>query len=170
MSEFVSHSQAGQDLFVYEQSGRKTNGTFIDLGCNDPIVHSNTYALEELGWRGLLVDIIPCAGGRKSQFIIHDVSNNVRPVIDYWEAQKGFVDYISIDVDNATAVAFLGLPWTEFKAGVVTIEHDRYSRGDAWRDMFRGKLLPLGYRLERADVVAPGYGEYEDWFVLNGYP
>lgn len=164
-----SHAQAGQDTFVFETSGRKTDGIFIDIGCNDPIVHSNTYLLEEFGWRGLLIDIIPCAGGRKSPFMIWDVSVNCNPIIGFWES-KNFVDYLSLDVDDATESAFDNLPLERLLAGVITIEHDRYRRGDAFRNKARARLSDCGYDLRAPDVVAPGYGEYEDWFVLSGYP
>lgn len=33
--------------------------TYIDLGCFDPILHSNTFFLYLLGWRGTLVDANP---------------------------------------------------------------------------------------------------------------
>ena len=49
-----SYSQAGQDRFVRAVHG-DTPGFFLDVGCSDPVHISNTYALEKLGWRGLLV-------------------------------------------------------------------------------------------------------------------
>jgi FkbM family methyltransferase len=36
-------------------------GTFLDLGANDGKTFSNTYALAQLGWRGLCVDASPKA-------------------------------------------------------------------------------------------------------------
>ena len=50
------YSQAGQDRFVYTIHG-DAPGTFLDVGCHHPIYISNTYALEQIGWRGLLIDI-----------------------------------------------------------------------------------------------------------------
>jgi FkbM family methyltransferase len=34
-------------------------GFFVDVGANDPIVHSQTYALEQQGWIGVLVEPLP---------------------------------------------------------------------------------------------------------------
>lgn len=36
-------------------------GVFADIGCNDGITLSNTFALSSYGWRGLLVDASPAA-------------------------------------------------------------------------------------------------------------
>ena len=47
MTEFISHSQAGQDKFVYDTLGK--SGTFLDIGCGFPIEINNTYALEQIG-------------------------------------------------------------------------------------------------------------------------
>jgi FkbM family methyltransferase len=34
-------------------------GFFVDIGANDPVVHSQTYALEQRGWTGVLVEPLP---------------------------------------------------------------------------------------------------------------
>jgi FkbM family methyltransferase len=34
-------------------------GTFVDVGANDPVVGSQTYALERAGWEGVLVEPLP---------------------------------------------------------------------------------------------------------------
>lgn len=35
------------------------NGTFIDVGANDPFLESQSYHLEQLGWSGLLIEPLP---------------------------------------------------------------------------------------------------------------
>ena len=55
-----SHSQFGQDLFVAFATGKKYNGTFLEIGSNDPIIHNNTYLLaSEYNWRGVMVEYLP---------------------------------------------------------------------------------------------------------------
>jgi hypothetical protein len=169
MTDFDSKSQAGQDRFAFETSGQKRDGTFIDIGCAPPVEHSNTFALEQLGWRGLLVDILPC-DGRLSRFLRMDVTNDISPILEYWDEHQRFVDYVSLDVDPFTSVIFQKIPWQLYKFGVMTVEHDRYARGDDLRTLVRSTMQEHGYRLARADVVAPGFGEYEDWFVHPQYP
>jgi FkbM family methyltransferase len=34
-------------------------GFFVDVGANDPIVHSQTYGLEQHGWTGVLIEPLP---------------------------------------------------------------------------------------------------------------
>ncbi len=51
-------SQYGQDLFLDEKIFKgKINGTFIELGACDGIVHSNTFFFEkERNWSGMLIE------------------------------------------------------------------------------------------------------------------
>ena len=37
----------------------KPDGYYIDIGANEPIIQSQTYHLEKLGWRGLLIEALP---------------------------------------------------------------------------------------------------------------
>ncbi len=53
------YSQEGQDRYVYEtffRAGKTQPGFFLDVGSNDPIVFSNSYLFEQLGWKGLAVE------------------------------------------------------------------------------------------------------------------
>ncbi len=51
-----SYSQLAQDLWVINQLKGKTDGFFIDIGAYDGVYHSNTLALEQLGWKGILIE------------------------------------------------------------------------------------------------------------------
>ncbi len=56
------HSQAAtkQDQWVAEKLDFKKGGTFIEVGANDGVRHSNTLTLEEaFGWTGLLIEADP---------------------------------------------------------------------------------------------------------------
>jgi FkbM family methyltransferase len=37
----------------------KSQGFFVDVGANDPLIDSQTFHLEQLGWRGLLIEPLP---------------------------------------------------------------------------------------------------------------
>lgn len=54
----ISFSQQGEDLVVYDYLCRavKGPGIYIDAGCFDPILYSNTRLFYLLGWRGICVD------------------------------------------------------------------------------------------------------------------
>lgn len=51
-----STSQRGQDILAFLLTGRKPKGYFVEIGVGDGISNSNTLALEELGWEGLLIE------------------------------------------------------------------------------------------------------------------
>jgi FkbM family methyltransferase len=37
----------------------KTDGYFVDVGANDPFLNSQSFHLEQMGWRGLLIEPLP---------------------------------------------------------------------------------------------------------------
>jgi FkbM family methyltransferase len=53
-------SSLGEDSLLYfiltEQLGIRSPGYYVDVGCNDPIYHSNTWRFYQLGWSGIAVD------------------------------------------------------------------------------------------------------------------
>jgi FkbM family methyltransferase len=55
----ISYSQYSQDLDVLNLYSNKTEGTFIEIGASDGKTLSNTYLLEQLGWKGICVEPIP---------------------------------------------------------------------------------------------------------------
>uniref|UniRef100_A0A6C0HGE3 Methyltransferase FkbM domain-containing protein n=1 Tax=viral metagenome TaxID=1070528 RepID=A0A6C0HGE3_9ZZZZ len=54
-----SYSQLGQDLDVLKLYSNKSSGTFIEIGASDGKMLSNTYLLEQIGWKGICVEPIP---------------------------------------------------------------------------------------------------------------
>ena len=51
-------SQAGQELFVVAMTQCRRNGTWLEIGCGDPVRSNNTYLLEKrLGWTGVSIDL-----------------------------------------------------------------------------------------------------------------
>lgn len=68
------YSQHGEEAHILKFFEGKTDGVFLDIGANDGITGSNTRALAELGWGGLLIEASPrmflnllhnCAGNSK---------------------------------------------------------------------------------------------------------
>src|SRR5437879_6230955 len=49
-------SEAHEKELIWEFFGRKPNGFFIEVGANDPHKGSQTWLLEQNGWKGLLVE------------------------------------------------------------------------------------------------------------------
>lgn len=53
---FVSHSQNFEDVMLWRALGHVQNGSYIDVGAQDPFLHSVSLAFYERGWRGLHVE------------------------------------------------------------------------------------------------------------------
>jgi FkbM family methyltransferase len=49
----------GEQQLVREFFNYRIKGFYVDLGANDPIVESQSFHLEQLGWSGLLIEPIP---------------------------------------------------------------------------------------------------------------
>jgi hypothetical protein len=165
MSEFKSHSQAGQDIFAWIASGKKENGTYLDIGSGHAVVRNNTYALEQVGWDGDLVDVSDLAADSAAQLRHCRFHRWNAETIDWGQClgDKTYIDYLSLDVDESSFKALHNLPNT-LKFGAITIEHDAYRFGFAPRSGMRMHLTSLGYKLVAADVKADNL-EFEDWWV-----
>lgn len=170
-----SWSQAGQDVFVHNLLVKGMGiqkGTFIDVGCSQPYIDNNSYHLEELGWRGLLMDIYDVASDpnhkigekRSSPFVCADATK-----VDWYEIVNRYnikipVDYVSFDIDTGTVKGVQNFPWKFVKPKVVTIEHDFYQNGWEPKIVVEKTLFEAGYTLVCEDVKHEGK-PFEDWFV-----
>ncbi len=52
----LSYSISGVDLVIDRIFSNIKKGKYIDLGCNHPIKHNNTYLLYKRGWNGINID------------------------------------------------------------------------------------------------------------------
>ena len=52
----TSYSISGVDLIIDRMFSKIKKGIYIDLGCNHPIKHNNTYLLHKRGWVGINID------------------------------------------------------------------------------------------------------------------
>lgn len=167
--DFLSNSQAGQDEFVFRILG-KSNGTFFDIGSQDPININNTYALEQLGWRGYMFDINPewvepMNKLRRSQFILTDVSTfDWDQFLNANGIMNTRIDYLSFDVDEASLDTIRRFPFDKVSFNVCTIEHDRYRFGAAVAEEMRSIMQSNGYHIVCKDICNLG-NPYEDWYV-----
>jgi FkbM family methyltransferase len=53
---FVSYAQNGEDVVLVRALGSITDGRYVDVGANDPIADSVTYAFYQRGWSGITID------------------------------------------------------------------------------------------------------------------
>jgi FkbM family methyltransferase len=55
----TSYAQNREDVIAWEYFGRKTDGFFVEVGANHPTELSQTWFLEQRGWRGILMEPLP---------------------------------------------------------------------------------------------------------------
>lgn len=169
-----SYSQAGQDLFVLAALKGKMNGTYLEIGSNDPISSSNTYLLESIfHWRGVSMDIDFESVTRfnKRRTNIAELADAI--TIDYTKLLErsnlpiNQIDYLSIDCDPApnTYAALRNIPFDSTKFAVITYEHDGYLMGDTWMDLSRQYLVSKGYVLVVSKLAVTDTTYFEDWWV-----
>lgn len=172
---FKTYSQAHQDLFTYRVLVKPEGllkGTFLDIGCCHPTEINNTYALELIGWRGILCDRDPnacalCREQRTAKMIEGDAV-----ALPWAEILKEFlgsgpqvIDYLSLDIDSGTDLVLAALPLADVRFRVITLEHDAYRFGNRPREAMRNLMDKYGYDLVCADVCGIEGMPYEDWFV-----
>lgn len=167
-----SYSQSGQDIWVVAMTEGLMGGFFLDIGCNHPTSINNTWLLEsEFGWMGILVDILSGCEARKGRFFQCDAVNPTPELREAYHQMPSVVDFLSLDVDEATLGAFKTLPWGTHRFRVACIEHDTYCRGPATRDAIRTAMFGMGYTLVGMDVCvrfpdsSSPLGSFEDWWV-----
>lgn len=165
-----SFSQAGQDKFPQVLlHATPLPKTYLDIGSHHPTTFNNSYALERAGWSGLSLDLQDFskefATHRREAFVRADVTTvDWDPLLArYFPSRQ--IDYISFDVDDATSAAFARFPFSSVRFKTMTLEHDGYRVGTQLRDSIRQTLTSLGYTLICADVIAEGYGAFEDWWA-----
>ena len=171
-------SQSGQDKFVLHCTKYKKNGTFLEIGSNDPKNINNSYILEkEYNWRGIMVEydskwlesykmIRP-----NSYHIIQDATT-----INYAEELVNAnmptnIDYLQIDLEvsnNSTLQTLIKLDkelFDTYTFGVVTFEHDIYA-GNYYntREISRSIFEKRGYVRVFSDICNES-NPFEDWYV-----
>jgi len=95
-------SQLGEDVLAWTLLNRQTSGFFIEAGAFDGYEFSVTYALEAVGWQGLLVEAIPdrarqCAARRPHSRVVNAVlSDQGGGAGEFWvvdDAYGGMLSY-----------------------------------------------------------------------------
>lgn len=130
----ISHSQAGQDLFVLALTGFKKKGTYLEIGCGHPKDHNNTWLLEKLfDWTGYSVDKQNAYDHR-----YHAVKRS------HWPKQATPFDDLPIEIREETTSENSGLT------------QDLYLSSD-WRTRKNTKYI-------QSNAVTLDYNNFQDFF------
>ncbi len=171
--QMQSNSQAGQDAFAATVARRTT---YLDIGAGEPVRISNTKALEDIGWTGILCDIEHEArlrAERKAHAVYGDFFAQDWRAILFDFARDGRIGYLSLDLEPPmlTLAALVRLPLDLIRFDCITVEHDLYRGNPAIRSAMRGILRDAGYELVAPDVcIGKGAARapFEDWWVDGG--
>lgn len=162
-----NYSQTYQDMFTLTMLDGKKNGKYFEIGAADPFHGSNTALLEEWGWTGTSLEILPhevekFKASRKNEIILCDATK-----FDY-TVLKGHIDYLQVDCEppKTTYDILTMLPWDQCTFGVITYEHDYYTDvTKLYRNKSRNFLLSKGYVLVASNIAPNDSCPYEDWWV-----
>lgn len=85
----TSYSISGVDLIVDRMFSKLKKGVYIDLGCNHPIKHNNTYLLHKRGWEGMNIDsdsksIEEFNKLRKNDYNVNELVSSKKKMIKYY--------------------------------------------------------------------------------------
>lgn len=178
-----------QDLFVNLLLPNK-KGYYVDIGAGNgegiPCA-SNTIWLEELGWKGILLEFKKeyCEEAKVLRPNSHIVKADAYAV-DYKKLFEHLnvpktIDYLSIDIDpwysQACNVDILSkFPHDEYEFKILTIEHDLYNtpvgkiQKPALMEFYKNSWLKEYYMVvENIALQYSGTKYIEDWFINPKY-
>lgn len=109
---FVSYAQNFEDVILMRALSKVGNGFYIDIGANDPRVHSVSLAFYEKGWRGIHVEPMPSyakalRSARPDEIVIQAVvSSSDEPVILHEFEGTGLTTAIDAYADQHLIAGF----------------------------------------------------------------
>ena len=188
------YSQAGQDAWVFDIFNFKRNGFFVDIGAYDGVHLSNSYFLEQMGWKGICVEagynnFLKLKINRKCA--VHTAISNyngtcafnedemygkitgqgktvtcntIETILEAFNA-PAIIDYLSLDIEGGEAAALSVFPFDKYTIRALTVEHNFYNSGPDNKNKIYGILTEAGYTRVK-EVSADGL-HFEDWYTKN---
>lgn len=170
-SKIESKSQIFQDGIVLQLLNFKKSGTFVDIGCAEPIRFSNSYIMEKyFNWHGIGIDILDAKDSTgsweelrpKTKHVLNDALS-----LDYLKLFKDFnlpktIDYLSLDLEppSITLECLYKIPFDLYTFNVITFETDEYRKGGEER-----KKLSRDYLKERGYIFQLNLNKQDDVYV-----
>jgi len=74
MTFFTSYAQNCEDVLLWRALSHIEHGFYIDVGANDPEMHSVTKAFYERGWHGINIEPLPQFAPRFAEQRVHDIN------------------------------------------------------------------------------------------------
>ena len=163
------YSQAGQDLFAYEQFGY--NGTYIDIGAGQPQLGNNCYMLEvHKNWKGFSVEYGDY--DQKKRDALKDMwkQYSERKNKIYWDNAMSFdykkgllenklnsdIDFLSCDIDpqESTLIALKKVLNDGVRPKYIAFETDYYREKIDYSSLAYNFLKFYGYKIGVKNVYS----------------
>ena len=99
-------SQTGEDVIIKTLLNHKRNGFYIEVGCNDPIINSNTFDLYlNYGWRGICIDaniktLTRFKKIRSFDYVINAAISDIEEEVQFFISKESLVSTIDQDFRN----------------------------------------------------------------------
>jgi hypothetical protein len=169
-----NYSQAYQDVFVLAILNGKRNGTYLEIGAQEPFYQNNSALLEtEFDWKGTSIEIREdlCkmfTEQRKNQIICKDATKmNYEKLLDEMNVGTD-LDYLQVDCEpsKTTFEILTAIPFEKYRFATITYEHDHsVDITSSYRDKSRRFLKSYGYELIVKDVAFNDEYTFEDWWI-----
>ncbi len=108
-------SQFGEDLWIWDVLGWQTEGFFIEVGAFDGYHYSVTYALEAMGWNGLLIEALPgpfekCSERRKHARVVNSAlgrrgASGTTKFVSVKDQYGGMLSFAQAESDHSRIIA-----------------------------------------------------------------
>lgn len=123
-------AQFGEDRVLWHVFRQRTSGFFLDIGAYDGVVLSNTCFLEQMGWRGILVEpILPlcerAAAARPRSRVIHAAAAAPNhPATARFTITKNVpvLSFLHADADHVERCRREGAEFIEVEVPLVTVD------------------------------------------------
>lgn len=169
-----SNGQALQDMFVLSILNGKKNGTYLEIGAQEPFFQNNTAILEtNYDWKGVSIEIKEelCElfkQQRKNEIVCKDATkiDYEKLLNDHYTSNE--IDYLQLDCEpsKTTFEILTAIPFDKYKFAVITYEHDYYvDMTGTYRTKSRNYLKSWGYELIVSNVSQDDKTPFEDWWV-----
>lgn len=168
-----NHSQIFQDMFILAVLNGKKNGTYLEIGAQQPFYQSNTALLEtKFGWKGVSIEIkktcVRCLRNKGRIQFSAKMQHKLIIKITSKTFDTKVIDYLQVDIEpsKTTFEALLSIPFDEYKFAIVTYEHDHYvDMTNSYRSKSRRYMEMMGYELVVSNVSGNDFCPFEDWWV-----
>ena len=152
------YSDDRQDEFSANLLKFKRDGYYVDIGSCASVGSNNTYFFEsQLNWKGICIEINPIFNDSYKQRTCRYVNQDAL-TIDYEklfeeENMPLSIDYLSLDIDEASVEALKKLPLNKYRFRFISIEHDSHFWGNIYKDEQREILKKHDYFLLGEDML-----------------